>query len=105
MASEADMRLDQAAKSLFLSEFVGAFILSMRYFSNQKRRSIIRMKKIRNRRAIAENMRCDAIQMEKSAVSPVSFVKPFVLRKPSPLKLDRVAMTERGARRVMTLIW
>lgn len=99
------MRLDQAAKSLFLSEFVGAFILSMRYFFKPKATINYPHERIRNRRAIAENMRCDAIQMEKSAVSPVSFVKPFVLRKPSPLKLDRVAMTERGARRVMTLIW
>ena len=30
------MRLDQAAKSLFLSEFVGAFFLSMRYFFKPK---------------------------------------------------------------------
>ena len=30
------MRLDQAAKSLFLSEFIGAFFLSMRYFFKPK---------------------------------------------------------------------
>jgi NADH-quinone oxidoreductase subunit I len=30
------MRLDQAARSLFLSEFVGAFFLSMRYFFKPK---------------------------------------------------------------------
>jgi hypothetical protein len=30
------MRLDQAAKSLFLREFVGAIILSMRYFFKPK---------------------------------------------------------------------
>ena len=30
------MRLDQAAKSLFLAEFVAAFALSMRYFFKPK---------------------------------------------------------------------
>ncbi len=30
------MRLDQAARSVFLSEFVEAFILSMRYFFKPK---------------------------------------------------------------------
>ena len=30
------MKLDQAAKSLFLTEFVGAFLLSMRYFFKPK---------------------------------------------------------------------
>jgi hypothetical protein len=29
--------LAQAAKSLFLKEFVGAFFLSMRYFSRRRR--------------------------------------------------------------------
>ena len=30
------MRMDQAAKSLFLKEFVGAIALSMRYFFKRK---------------------------------------------------------------------
>jgi len=30
------MRLDRAAKSLFLAEFVGAIVLSMRYFFKPK---------------------------------------------------------------------
>jgi NADH-quinone oxidoreductase subunit H len=34
--SEADMRLDQAARSIFLTEFVQAFFLSMRYFFKPK---------------------------------------------------------------------
>ena len=34
--SEADMGLDQAARSIFLREFVGAFVLSMRYFFTPK---------------------------------------------------------------------
>jgi len=32
------MRLDQTARALFLSEFVSAFFLSMRYFFKPKRR-------------------------------------------------------------------
>ena len=35
-SSEADMRLDQAARSIFLKEFVQAFVLSMRYFFKPK---------------------------------------------------------------------
>jgi hypothetical protein len=32
------MRLDQAAPSVFLKEFVSAFVLAMRYFSSRRRR-------------------------------------------------------------------
>jgi len=32
------MPLDQAARSLFLKEFVSAFVLSMRYFFSRRRR-------------------------------------------------------------------
>jgi NADH-quinone oxidoreductase subunit I len=35
-AEEFDMRLDQAAKALFLKEFVSAFFLSMRYYFKPK---------------------------------------------------------------------
>jgi NADH-quinone oxidoreductase subunit I len=41
------MNIAQAAKSLFLKEFIGAFFLSMRYFFAPKARSITRSRRAR----------------------------------------------------------
>ncbi len=100
------MRLDQAAKSLFL---IGVHLAhsSCRCAtsSSRRRRSIIRTRRIRSRRAIAASMRCAAIPTARSAASPASCARRSVRRRPSPSRRDRAATTARGARRATTSTW
>jgi len=66
------MKLDQAARALFLQEFVQAFFLSMRYFFKPKPTLNYPFEKARSRRASAASMRCAATRTARSAASPAS---------------------------------
>ena len=104
-AVEAVMKLDQAAKSLFLTEFVGAFLLSMRYFFKPKATINYPHEKNRSRRATAASMRCAATPTARSAASPASCARRSVLRRRSPSKPDRAVTTAPAARRATTSTW
>jgi len=56
------MRLDHAARSVFLKEFVQAFVLSMRYFFKPKPTLNYPFEKGRSARASRRGTRCAAIQ-------------------------------------------
>ena len=99
------MRLDRAAKGLFLTEFLTGFVLAMRYFFKPKATSIIRSRRVRFRRASVASTPCAVIRMVKSAALPASFAKRFALRRRSPSKPVRGAMTERAAPPATTSTW
>ena len=99
------MKIEAAAKSLLLKEFVGAFFLSMRYFFKPKATLNYPHEKIRNRRAIAANTRCAAIRMAKSAASPASFARRSAPRRPLRSRRGRAATTARAARHATTSTW
>ena len=99
------MRLDQAARSIFLTEIVQAFFLSMRTSSSGRRRSIIHSKKTRYRRASVASMYCAAIPTARSAASPASSARRSVRRKPSPSRPARAGTTAPAVPPATTLIW
>jgi hypothetical protein len=99
------MQLAQAAKSLLLKEFVGAFFLSMRYFFKPKRRELSLMRRAMSARAFAASMRCAAIPTAKSAALPASCARRSARRRRSPSRPARAAMTARGAPRATTSTW
>ena len=96
------MPLDQAAKSLFLKEFVSAFFLSMRYFFKPKATLNYPFEKGRFRRAFAASMRCAVIPTAKSVASLASSARPFARPRRSPSRRDRAATTARAAPRATT---
>jgi hypothetical protein len=97
------MRLDQAARSIFLTEFVQAFFRATS--SNRRRQSIIRSKKTRCRRASAASMYCAAIPTARSAASPASSAKRSVRRRPSPSRPARAGTTAPAVPPATILIW
>jgi hypothetical protein len=99
------MRLDQAARSIFLTEFIQAFFLSMRYFFKPKATINYPFEKTRYRRVSAGSMYCAAIPTARSAASPASSVKQSVRRRPSPSRPARAGTTALAVPRAMTLIW
>ena len=99
------MKLDQAAKAVFLTEFVGAFVLAMRYFFKPKATLNYPHEKIRNRPAIAANMPCGAIRTARSAVSPASSARRSARPRRSRLKQGRAVTTAPAAPRATTSTW
>ena len=103
--SEDAMRLDRAAKGLFLMEFVSGFVLACAISSGRSRRSIIRSRRGRSRRASAASTRCAAIPTAKSAASPASCARRSARRRRSPSRPARAATTARAAPRATTSTW
>ena len=99
------MRLDQAARSIFLTEFVQAFFLSMRYFFKPKATINYPFKKTRYRRASVASMYCAAIPTARSAASPASSARRSVRRRPSPSRPARAGTTAPAVPPATTLIW
>ena len=67
------MRLDQAARSIFLTEFVSAFFLALRYFFKPKvTLNYPFMKRVNLAPLSRRALRCGAIRTERSAASPAS---------------------------------
>ena len=99
------MRLDQAARSIFLEEFVQAFFLSMRYFFKPKATLNHPFEKARCHRASAASMYCAAIPTARSAASPASSARRSVRRRPSPSRPAREGTTAPAATTRSTSIW
>ena len=101
------MRMAQAARSLFLTEFLSALVLAMRYFFAPKATINYPFEKgpisprFRGEHALRRypngEERCIACKLCE-AVCPA-------MRKPSPSKQARAAMTARGAPRATTSTW
>ena len=89
-------RLDQAAGSIFLMDFVSAFFLAMRYFFRPKVTLNYPFEKGGSRPVFAASLRCVVIRMERSAASPASCVRQSALHRPSPSRPDRGVTTARA---------
>ncbi len=97
--------LSNAVSSLFLKEFVGAFLLSMRYFFRPKATLNYPFEKgpvsprFRGEHALRRypngEERCIACKL----------CEAICLRRPSPSRPGRAATTARAARCVTTSIW
>jgi formate hydrogenlyase subunit 6/NADH:ubiquinone oxidoreductase subunit I len=99
------MNLAQAAKSLFLKEFIDAFFMSMRYFFAPKATVNYPFEKGPVSPRFAASTHCAVIRMVKNAVSPASCVKPFVRRRRSPSRQARAATMAPGAPPATTSTW
>jgi NADH-quinone oxidoreductase subunit I len=94
-------RLDQAARSIFLTEFMSAFFLAMRYFFKPKATLNIRLRRVAltplSRRA------CAATLSEwRGAASPASCARRSARRRPLRSRRGRDATTARGEPRDST---
>ena len=105
LQGQSKMKLDQAAKAIFLTEFVSAFMLSMRYFFKPKPTLNYPHEKNRNRRAIAANMPCGAIRTARSALSPASSARRSARPRRLRLKPNRAATTAPAAPRATISTW
>jgi hypothetical protein len=99
------MNLAQAAKSLFLKEFIDAFFLSMRYFFAPKATVNYPFEKGPVSPRFAASTRCAAIRMAKNAALPASCARRSVRRRRSPSRQARAATTAPGAPRATTSTW
>jgi hypothetical protein len=97
--------LAQAAKSLLLLEFIGAFFLSMKRFFEPKFTLNYPHEKGPVSRASAANMRCAVIRTARSAASPASSARRSARHRRSPSRPVRAAMTARAARCATTSTW
>jgi hypothetical protein len=96
------MRLDQAARSVFLKEFVSAFVLAMRYFFKPKATLNYPFEK----GPISPRFRGElALRRYPSAASPASCARRSARPRPSPSRRGRGATTARGGPRAMTSTW
>ncbi len=95
----------QAAKSLLLKEFVGAFFLSMRQFFAPKATLNYPHEKVPFRHVSVASTRCAVIPTVKNAALPASSAKRSARRRQSPLRRVHAAMTARAALCVTTSIW
>ena len=99
------MRLDQAARSVFLKEFVSAFVLAMRYFFKPKATLNYPFEKgpisprfrgeLALRRYPNGEERCIACKLCEAICRP----------RPSPSRRGRGATTARGGPPAMTSTW
>ena len=89
-------RLAQATRSIFLTEFISAFFLAMRYFFKPKATINYPFERDRSHPAFAASLRCGAIRMGRSAASPASCARRSARHRPSPSRRGRGATTARG---------
>ena len=89
------MKLDQAAKALFLKEFVGALVLDALFLQAEADAELSATRKVRYRHASAASTRCAAIRTARSAASPASCARRSARPRPSPSKPGRAATTAR----------
>jgi NADH-quinone oxidoreductase subunit I len=97
--------LAQAAKSLLLKEFVGAFFLSMRQFFAPKYTLNYPEREGAGRHVFVASMRCVVIRTARNAASPASCAKRSARRRRSPSRPVRAATTARAARCATTSTW
>ena len=101
-----DGALAQAASSLLLKEFVGAFFLSMRLLLHAEGDDQLSVREgAASARASAASMRCAAIPTARSAASPASCARRSARRRRSPSRPARAATTARAARCATTSTW
>ena len=97
-------RLDQAARSIFLTEFVSAFFLAMRYFFKPK----VTLNYPFEKGALSPRFRGELalrrFRMERSVASPASCARRSALRRPSPLRQGRDVTTARAGPPALTSI-
>jgi formate hydrogenlyase subunit 6/NADH:ubiquinone oxidoreductase subunit I len=91
------MRLDQAVRSIFLTEFVSAFFLAMRYFFKPK----VTLNYPFEKGSLSPHFRGELALRRypnggRSAASPASCARRSALHKPSLSTPGRGAMTARG---------
>lgn len=100
--SKLALKIQRYCKSLLLLELLkGAWAHGAVLDSGGRSRSSIRRKRRHNRGVFGASMRCGAIRMEKSGVSPASSVRPCAPQSPLRSTLRR-GPTELGARHDMT---
>ena len=97
--------LDRTARGLFLTEFISAFMLAMRYFFSPKMTVNYPYEKARLALALEGSMRFAATLMVRKDVLHVNCVKLSVLLRPSQLKLAHAIMTAPAVPFAMTLTW
>ena len=76
----------QGARSIFLMDFMSAFVLALRYFFKPKVTLNYPFKKGALSPVFAASLRCVVIRMERSVASRVSCARRSALRRPSPLR-------------------
>ena len=96
------MRLDQAARSIFLTEFVSAFFLAMRYFFKPKATLNYPFEKGSLSPRFRGELALRRYPNGEGAASPASCARRSARRRPSPSRRDRGATTARGEPLVST---
>jgi hypothetical protein len=90
-------RFHKTARSIFLIDFVSAFLLAMRYFFRPKVTLNYPFEKGALSPAFAASLHCVVILAERNAASPASCVRQSALRRLSPLRRGRGVTTARAA--------
>lgn len=78
------MNIARGIKSLFLTEFVSAFFLTMKYFFAPKKTLNYPFEKVHSLPGFAGSTRSGVIRMGKSAVSPANFARRSARPRRSP---------------------
>jgi NADH-quinone oxidoreductase subunit I len=87
------MKLDQAARSFLLREFVSAFVLSMKYFFKPKATINYPFEKNHQSPRFRASTRCAATRTARSAASPASCARRSARRRRSRSRPARAATT------------
>ena len=106
-AKGASMRLDLAAKQLFLSEFIAAFApVDALFLQAESRRMNFPAREGSAQPAVSRRTRrCAVIPMARNAASPASFARRSAPRRRSPSRRVLAATTARGAPPVTISTW
>jgi NADH-quinone oxidoreductase subunit I len=100
------MRLDHAARALFLKEFVGAFVLSMRYFFKPKPTLNYPFEKGPDLAALPRRACAAPLSERRGALHRLQAVRgDLSRRRRSPSRPARAETTARAARRATTSTW